>query len=173
MASSATMSMPRNTTHPETVNVPADPAPVFDWISAQQHILRTAPSGDAAIRLLYADLLGDRATLLAENTRLSLELQAALVPPEAPVRLRQRQRPPLRPHILALLKERGTPMSREQIETTLDLGPLNEPLAALVKLRMVTLANAKYALRPEEAAPAVPAPPAKVKRGRTRAEDAA
>jgi hypothetical protein len=182
MPATATIARSQNTTNPEmasapeVVSAPEAQMPGFAAITAQQHIWRTAPDNDAALRLLYADLLMERALLAAENTRLQLALQATQVPATAVPATARRQRPPLRPHIVALLRERGTPMTRIEIEAALDLGPLNDALNGLRQLGRVTLANAKYALVPEAAAPAAPAdaaPPARVKRGRPRGQDAA
>jgi len=164
------MPMPQNTTHAAALAPPipaGQTAGVMpDWLTQQQQILRTAPDGDTAIRLLYADLLAERAMLIAENTRLQLALQAATVPPALPART---VRPSLRPALLALLRARVgllPPMTRAEIEAALDApGRLKEPLRDMVQAGQLVLNVQGYALPPDPAAPAT-APPAAKRGGR-------
>jgi hypothetical protein len=178
--------MPSNTTHAAALAPPipeGQPAQMMpDWLLQQQTILRTAADGDTAIRLLYADLLAERALLLSENTRLQLALQAALVPPVAPAR--RAQRAPLRPQILARLRA-WQPQTRAELEAGLNIGALADPLREMVKAGLLTLVEGSYAIMPPERAlapaaftmppdPFQPQPPAaRTKRGKIRAPDAA
>ncbi len=173
MARTATLPMPQNTTHPEPMAPAIQPGPteqIPDWLAQQQHILRTAPDGDTAIRLLYAELLSENTLLRTENTRLTLALQAATAPP-APVA--RTVRPSLRPALLALLRARVgppalSPLRREELEAALEAqGRLREPLREMVKAGQLVLNIHGYALAPDPSAAPAPAtgPPAG-KRGR-------
>lgn len=176
MARTATLPLPQNTTHAaaQAAPIPEGPSaqPIPDWLSQQQTILRTAPDGDTAIRLLYADLLAERALLISENTRLQLALQAATAPAVRPART---VRPSLRPAVLALLRARvgmvKPPLSLPEIEQALDApGQLTRPLREMVQAGQLVLNVQGYALPP---APEAPRPMPGKKGGRIRAPDAA
>jgi len=161
MARTATMPMPQNTTHPAAVAPPIPEGQTAqalpDWLMQQQTILRTAPDGDTAIRLLYADLLAERALLIAENTRLQLALQAATAP--TMTMARRTQRPPLRPRILGVMRLEAAPMTLAEIEQALPLGPLADSLRGMVKEGIITLVEGRFALPPERAPAAFTLPP--------------
>ena len=172
MARTATLPLPQNTTHTAALAPPIPEGQTAqalpDWLSQQQTILRTAPDGDTAIRLLYADLLAERALLIREIMQLQNALQAAQAPP-LPLARPPRQ-PSQRPAILALLEARGAAMTPAAITQALDAPrSLTDTLKNMASAGLLTRTDGHFAL-PTAAAP--PAPPTKQGR-RIRAPDAA
>jgi hypothetical protein len=157
MARTATMPMPMNTTHAAALAPPIPEGQTAqalpDWLSQQQTILRTAPDGDTAIRLLYADLLAERALLLRENMRLTLALQAATTP--SLTLGRPPRQPSQRPAILALLEARGAAMTPAAITQALDAPrSLTDTLKNMVTAGLLVREGGHFAL------PQAPAPEA-------------
>lgn len=152
MANTATLPVPTNTqTARPAPLLPAMSAEAPDWRSTQRSILRDAPDGETAIRWQLAAALEHIAAL---ETQLQAFRQLRVVTPTS-----------WRPAILALLRERGAPMTGAAIRAALDAPrPLGDVLRKMHRAGMVTLEGGCYAvLLP--APVAVPAMAAPIRRG--------
>jgi hypothetical protein len=166
MARTMTMPMPQNTTHPAAVAPPIPEGQTAqalpDWLMQQQTILRTAPDGDTAIRLLYADLLAQCAMLQASNATLQARITDHDAMVEAAIRqARPIRQPSQRPAILALLEARGAPMTPAAITQALDAPKsLLDTLKGMADAGLLVRTDGHFAL------PQATAPPAAKGRGR-------
>jgi len=135
---------------PATATEPVRLAHAF--LTTQRAILLEASSAEMALRQQLAEACFLLQTADERITALEAQLLAAQqATPRRPT-------PSLRPAIVALLQQRGAPLTRMQIEEAMEAGTrLAEPLRDMVKAGRLVLEGDRYRLPPGASEDAKPA----------------
>jgi hypothetical protein len=124
-----------------TMIQPPPTGAIPDWLTMQRAILRDAPDNDTAIRWQLAGALEHITDLDMQLQELEAQI-AALQQPTQPRRPTQ-----WRPMILALLRERGAPMTAAAITQALDAWrPLTDTCRDMVQAGLLVQDNEHFML---------------------------